>query len=92
LIHSIWVIAIEYVSRRNMELEAMWAFQYSLDMPISLAAQPFLDLCDKLSPTPIDSYHFGNFVFFLFAGGAQFFLWGFLAGYLINMFLKKGSI
>ena len=40
LLHAMWVLLIDHVSRRNLEFERAWEVQYYLDLPISWLATP----------------------------------------------------
>ncbi len=83
LLHSAWVLMIDHSSRRNWEFERAWAVQYYLDLPVSLLANPVYHLAglgaDRSSSGFNHDYHF---VYFLVAGGGQYFLWGWLIGAL----------
>ena len=85
LLHSTWVLMIDHSSRRDWEFERAWAVQYYLDLPVSLLANPVFHLADLAADRSLSGFnHNYHFVFFLVAGGGQYFLWGWLIGSLWN--------
>lgn len=90
LLHSVWVGGLGYVGYRNHDLQFAWATQESLDFPIGLLAESFRSLLlTGTNGNPLMSFNSANILFFLFAGGIQFFLWGYLLGLVGSYLVKK---
>jgi len=89
--HTAWVLLIDRVSRRNWEFEHVWGVQYYLDVPISWCAAPLYDFVVYISNSEATWFNFGHnfyFCFCLVAGGAQYFLWGWLIAALWKKLLR----
>lgn len=81
VVHSIWVSGLGLVGARNIEMQFAWRAQELFDSPVGLLAERFRSmLLHDSGPGMWWTFHSANVVFFLLAGGGQFFVWGYLVG------------
>jgi hypothetical protein len=85
--HSLLVTALWRVSLRNIEFGAMWEHMRLTDMPVSVFLDSFITAYSKLFGAT--AYHKPYFLFHLFFGGIQFFVWGCLLGIVWNRLLHR---
>jgi hypothetical protein len=90
LLHSVWVGGLGYAGNRNHDLQFAWAAQERFDFPVGLLAETARSKL-LMGGNLLLSFNAANIWFFLFAGGLQFFVWGYVVGAFSDWAMKSFS-